>query len=141
VKFLGEVPDGIVHDVDERISGLKISEFDAISEGIGVFPDLQSPRIVWTGVDEKSREPITEAATSIIMAMKGIGKPDERPFQAHVTVGRVRSPRNLPNLAALVRENKMKNFGTTRITSLKLKSSTLTPRGPIYQDIKEYAIG
>jgi RNA 2',3'-cyclic 3'-phosphodiesterase len=141
VKFLGEVPDGIVHDVDERISGLKISEFDAVSEGIGVFPDLQSPRIVWTGVDEKSQEPITKAATSIIVAMKGIGKPDERPFQAHVTVGRVRSPRNLPKLAALVRENKMKHFGTTRISSLKLKSSTLTPRGPIYQDIKEYAIG
>jgi RNA 2',3'-cyclic 3'-phosphodiesterase len=76
----------------------------------------------------------------VIEALDGIGKPEEREFRAHVTIGRVRSSRNSEALVAFVRENTKREFGRTKVTSLKLKSSLLTPNGPIYKDVREYAL-
>lgn len=74
----------------------------------------------------------------MIDALEGVGESDERGFHPHITVARVRSPRNLEALASVIRERSAKEFGSSTITALKLKSSSLTPSGPTYRDVKEY---
>jgi 2'-5' RNA ligase len=140
VKFLGEVPDEVAHDVDERVAELNLPAFEVRMQGIGVFPDLGRPRIVWAGVAAGDEPIITSTAESIIEALNGVGKPEEREFRAHVTIGRVRSSRDIEGLVTFARENEKREFGKTRVASLKLKSSLLTPNGPIYKDIREYAL-
>jgi 2'-5' RNA ligase len=126
--------------VDERVAGLNLSAFEVGMQGIGVFPDLDRPRIVWARVATDDEPVITSTAESIIEALNEVGKPEEREFRAHVTIGRVRSSRNMEGLVAFARENEKREFGKTRVASLKLKSSLLTPNGPIYKDIREYAL-
>jgi len=140
VKFLGEVPDGVVQDVDARVAGLDLHAFQVAIDGIGVFPDFRRPRIVWAGVADGDEPVISNTAETVIEALDGIGKPDEREFRAHVTIARVRSSRNIDGLVAFARDNAKRRFGTTKIASLKLKSSTLTPNGPVYEDVREYAL-
>lgn len=140
VKFLGDVPDGVASEVDKRVAGLGLTSFEVGLKGLGVFPDLLRPRIVWAGVDTQDEPAITERAEAVIEAMDGIGKPEERDFVAHVTLGRVRSPRNVEALTSFVHANGSRDFGRTRTTGLKLKSSILTPKGPVYADIREYAL-
>jgi RNA 2',3'-cyclic 3'-phosphodiesterase len=140
VKFLGEVPDDTVRVVDERVAGLTLHSFEVRLSGVGVFPDLRRPRIVWAGVAHTDERVITETAEAVIEALDGVGKPEEREFSAHVTIGRVRSSRNSEALAAFVQRNASRDFGRTRISSLKLKSSLLTPKGPIYTDVREYGL-
>jgi 2'-5' RNA ligase len=139
VKFLGEVPDETVQEVDRRIRGLDLSAFDVSMNGIGVFPDIRSPKVVWAGVTATDEAIMTKTAQAILVALEGIGKSEDRGFRAHVTIGRVRSARNLEGVVEFVRNNKDHPFGVTRVDKVKLKSSVLTPNGPIYRDIREYA--
>jgi 2'-5' RNA ligase len=138
VKFLGEIPEGDIRKVDERVGKLELSAFDVTVKGIGVFPDLRRPRVVWAGVDAADVEPISQRADAVIGALDGVGKPEGREFQPHITIARVRSPRNLERLASFVQENASREFGRTRIAGLKFKSSVLTPKGPVYRDLREY---
>lgn len=139
VKFLGEIPEGQVQEVDSRIARLSLSGFEALLKGAGVFPDMRRPRIVWVGVGEGA-ELMTGAANAVIDALEGIGKPEEREFIPHLTIGRVRSPRNAAALVSFLNRNSQREFGRTFIGSLKLKSSVLTPSGPVYTDVREYAL-
>lgn len=140
VRFLGEISDSDVQVVDQRVAPLGLTGFELSVRGVGVFPDLRRPRIVWAGVDPADERPISERAGTVVRALDGVGKPEEREFRPHLTIGRVRSPRNLDQLAGFVRNNTARDFGRTRIASLKLKSSLLTPKGPIYNDLREYAL-
>ncbi len=140
VKFLGDVPEGTVAEIDARIQRLGLRSIEVAVRGVGVFPDLQRPRVVWAGVaadDEKAMETLSNG---VIEALDGIGRPDDHEFHAHITLARVRGPRNKEALVSYVRKNAALDFGTTKIRSLKLKSSLLTPSGPIYSDIREYAL-
>jgi 2'-5' RNA ligase len=140
VKFLGDIPDAAVGKIDGRISGLSLSAFDVGMVGLGVFPDLRRPRIVWAGVSKEDEPVITTTAEKIVAALEGVGEPEERDFRAHVTIGRIRSLRNVEALAAFVQKNTQLVFGRVSVGSLKLKSSVLTPSGPIYNDVREYVL-
>ncbi len=140
VKFLGDVSEDVVNTIDERVAGLGLTSFEATLAGLGAFPDLRRPRIVWAGVSQADEPVITERAQAVVEALDGIGKPDERDFLAHVTIVRVRSSRNVDALVAFTRQNGSRVFGRTKVESLKLKSSLLTPRGPVYTDVREYAL-
>jgi 2'-5' RNA ligase len=141
VKFLGDVPDAMVHEIDARINGLELHSVEVTVRGVGVFPDLQRPRGVWAWVAAQDAERIESLSNRIITALDGIGKPEDHEFHAHITLARVRGPRNREALVSFVRENSAIDFGTTRIASLKLKSSVLTSGGPIYSDVRGYALG
>jgi 2'-5' RNA ligase len=78
---------------------------------------------------------MSSMAAEVISALEGIGERDDRPFQAHVTLGRVRSGRNLRQLGDLLARDSERQFGTAALTELKLKSSVLSPSGPVYSDV------
>ena len=140
VKFLGEIPDEVVDEVDRKVSALSIRPMKVDVRGLGAFPDARRPRVVWAGVAAPDLGTISSAGQQVIDALEGVGESDDRGFHPHITVARVRSPRNSDSLSAVLRDYSAKEFGRTEINSLKLKSSDLTPAGPIYRDLKEYAL-
>ena len=140
IKFLGEIPEDLVAEVDRRIGGLLLPKMEVDVKGLGAFPDARHPRVIWAGVDARDEPAVSKAAKQVIDALEGVGESDERPYHPHITVARVRSPRNHEALTAAIRANSGKEFGRTMLTALKLKSSTLTPKGPIYRDVREYPL-
>jgi len=140
VKFLGEIPESMVEEVDTRIRALALRRMEVGVRGLGAFPDLRRPRVVWAGVAPQDIPSISNSGQKVIDALEGIGESDDRGFHPHITVARVRSPRNLESLASVIRECSSKEFGRSTISALKLKSSDLTPSGPIYRDVKEYSL-
>ena len=140
VKFLGEIPDSVVDEVDKRIGALALQRMEVDVRGLGAFPDVRRPRVVWAGVAPHDVAPVSKSGQQVIDALEGVGKSDERGFSPHITVARVRSPRNHDALAAVIRACSTRDFGRTAITALKLKSSSLTPNGPTYRDVREYAL-
>jgi 2'-5' RNA ligase len=138
VKFLGEIPESAVEEIDKRMRTLTLQRMEVGVRGLGAFPDARRPRVVWAGVSPPDLASISSSGKQVIDALEGIGESDERGFHPHITVARVRSPRNLEALAFVIRERSAKEFGSSSITALKLKSSSLTPNGPTYRDIKEY---
>jgi 2'-5' RNA ligase len=140
VKFLGEITETHAAEVDRRLKALKLPRASVTAKGVGAFPSPSRPRVVWVGVGEGDAEKVDAIAGPVIQALRGIGEEDNRPFQAHLTLARVRSGVNKENLEKLLRENQETTFGPVVITEFKLKSSVLTPKGPIYSDVGVYSL-
>ena len=140
VKFLGEITDAQTSEVDRRLKSLRLPKASITAKGIGAFPSPSRPRVVWVGVGEGDSQKVAAIAEPVIRTLAGVGERDDRPFQAHLTVARVRSAANKKNLEVFLRENRDRAFGAVEITEFKLKSSVLTPKGPIYSDMEVYGL-
>lgn len=135
LKFLGEITEAQAADAQSRLGRLSPRAVSVEVRGAGAFPSLSRPRVVWAGVAPEHEALVAPMAREVIGALQGIGERDDRPFQAHITLGRVRSNRNSRGLEEVLRLNSARSFGTATLTELRLKSSSLTPGGPVYKDL------
>lgn len=141
LKFLGEVTGDKIERVYEGtkkalegIKGFKLSLKD-----LGCFPSIKRPRVVWIGV-EKGKEELALMAKKIEQEMENIGYPKEnREFSPHLTIGRVKSPKNIERLAEQI---KTTNFQTEEIEikEVMVMRSQLNPAGAIYTPLKKIAL-
>ncbi|MCL5057744.1 MAG: RNA 2',3'-cyclic phosphodiesterase [Actinobacteria bacterium] len=139
VKFLGDADPGMVDRITEGASGrLKdLGRFSLEPEGMGFFPGAHSPKVLWVGLGGDVGT-LCEAALAVEDAMEGLGFPREgRKFSPHLTLARIRSPRNVERLAGLVHAEAagINGLGIFDVDSVDLMSSTLTGSGPVYRPI------
>ena len=142
LKFLGEVPEEKIEEVflatEKALEGAK--PFSMSLKGMGGFPNLRRPRVIWIGAGS-GQEELSGLAKRIEEEMEEIGFPRERrKFSAHFTIGRVKSPRNVEQLAQLVEST---DFQTEEIqvTEVVVMKSQLDPAGAIYTPLKKVRLG
>lgn len=140
VKFLGEIGDQEAADAGSRLARLPLAGPTVDIRGVGAFPASQNARVVWVGAPGPGGAAVEQIASAVAGALEGIGERDAKPFRAHLTVARVRSGRNARLLAEFIDGNSDWSFGTASLKELKLKSSRLTPRGPVYADVGAYPL-
>lgn len=140
VRFLGEITETEASEVDRRLKSLGLPKASITAKGVGAFPSPARARVVWVGVDGGDSQKVEAIAAPVIQSLRGIGEADDRPFQAHLTVARVRSGLNRQNLERLLSDARDRTFGQLEIGQFKLKSSVLTPKGPIYSDVGVYSL-
>ena len=71
-----------------------VAPFRLQAGGLGVFPDKRRPRVIWAGVREESGK-LATLQRNIQTATAHFGeKPDDRPFSAHLTLGRIKELRS-----------------------------------------------
>jgi 2'-5' RNA ligase len=120
----------LVYDVTRRSAG-GLGPFDVVFEKLGAFPDPRHPRVVWVGCRDVSgalgtfKGRLDEALTPL-----GFEK-EERPFKPHVTLGRAKSPRGLPNLLSLM-ENLTFEPRSASIDGIVVLKSVLHSQGADY---------
>ena len=92
---------------------------------------------IWAGVEQGRRE-LMELAERVEQACTTQEfAPENRPFQAHVTLGRVREPELNADLAAALEALVQEEFGEVKVDRVLLMRSQLTPKGPIYTVLNE----
>jgi 2'-5' RNA ligase len=137
VRFLGNISPPMVDALYEEMKQISFSSFMVELRGLGAFPKLNYPRVVWAGIRKGANE-LTDVFEQLEPRLRGLGfKPETRGFNPHLTIARVRSGRNKARLAEVIRELEDVEFGVVNAECLKLKKSDLTPRGPIYTTLKE----
>ena len=137
LRFLGNVATATVEKIFEGMKRVQFVPFDVKVCGLGAFPDVRYPRVVWAGITEGS-DTLRGISTQLEPHLRSLGfAPDPKGFSPHLTIARVRSGRNKAELARFISENVNYEFGTVRAACLRLKRSDLTPRGPIYSTLKE----
>jgi 2'-5' RNA ligase len=137
LKFLGEIPEERTARIAELVKGISFKPFTLDFRGVGVFPSPSRPSVVWAGVAGEATEMLT-VFTELERGLKALGcEPERRPFQAHVTLLRVRSGRNRAQLAEAVKEMEDEEFGPQSVEHIRLKKSVLTRNGPIYSTFAE----
>ena len=96
LKFLGEITEEQRAQVVRLLKALAstTAPLRLRFTGLGSFPTQRAPRVLWVGVEDETQQlPRLAAALGRGLASLACGERDER-FVAHVTLGRVRSPRN-----------------------------------------------
>lgn len=142
VKFLGEVPETHLDRITSALRELPCKPFPIELRGMGYFPEaspakVRTIRVIWVGI-ETGADKLRELQEVVESRLHAVGFPRERRFSAHVTLCRVKKPLNSEEIARVVKkiaELKDVAVGSMLVEELKLKRSTLTPRGPIYTDL------
>ncbi len=135
LQFLGEVSEQIIDKIIQSLNTIEFSKFDISLKGIGAFPKLKSPKIIWIGTDEKSGKMMTELSKKVEKALEPLGFSSEKPFKPHITVFRIK--KKIGDITKEMENHKNVSFGIQEITSIKLKKSELTLNGPVYSDLME----
>jgi RNA 2',3'-cyclic 3'-phosphodiesterase len=145
LKFLGEVAPRVLPELTAGLAeaARATGPFDVELGGAGAFPRMDRPQVVWIGLTA-GQEALAELAGRVEAACARAGFPrDERPFRAHLTLGRVKStPGGSPagELPARLRALGDVTLGAARVEAFDLMQSTLTPRGPIYSIVETFAL-
>jgi RNA 2',3'-cyclic 3'-phosphodiesterase len=93
LQFLGEVPEGLVGVLRDRLPAVLsgVPSFELVVEGVGAFPSVEHPRVVWRGVGI-GREELEHLATEVRRVCATVGAPsDPTRFIPHLTLFRIRS--------------------------------------------------
>jgi 2'-5' RNA ligase len=138
LRFLGNIMPTTVEGIFEEMKRVQFVAFDAKIHGVGAFPDVRYPRVVWAGITEGA-EQLRSVFSQLEPGLRSLGfAPDPKGFSPHLTIARVRSGRNKVQLAEFISKNEGYDFGVVHAACLRLKRSDLTPKGPIYSTLKEF---
>ena len=140
LKFLGNVEaprlGELSHVLDQSVSG--VEPFTVAISGIGGFPNLQAPRVLWAGITGGAEE-LESLARAVDAACASIGfSPERRPFSPHVTIARLRDNTSTEDRhragAALSTLPRLDEESFT-VAAIHLIQSTLSQTGPTYQTL------
>ena len=140
LRFLGERSP---ERVDEIRAVLRpelrcISPLSVRVEGWGVFPNPSRPRVLWAGIRGEG-EGLTALAERVDSGLAGMDEPPrDRPFRAHLTLGRARNHRTeLPGRPS----SSDPFFGDSAIDDVLLIRSHLSASGPRYEVVDHFHLG
>lgn len=142
LKFLGDLGDEPLQRLKSLLSveALRWPSMALSYAGIGVFPDHGEPRVIWAGC-RGDLERLSGLAAAVERCGEQVGVPRERhPFVAHLTIGRVRSNRNLRRLQATLENQRQVPLGRHEVSEFAIYRSTLTPEGPIYDPVAPFGL-
>jgi len=133
LKFLGDVEESKIDTIADSVHKAVSSQqpFIISVSGTGAFPNIKRPRVLWAGIDE-GKEILTSLATGIDRACTALGfKPEKRKFSAHLTIGRVKSSKNIQNTLNTMNSTDFEG-GSFRAEEIQIIKSELRPEGAKY---------
>jgi 2'-5' RNA ligase len=137
LKFLGNIAMDLVPRIEDAIAqaahGTPTIKLQV--SGLGCFPNLKQPRVIWVAVTGDV-EPLITLQRGIDQALLPLGfATEKRPFSPHLTLGRLReraSPGERSNIGELITATECEAGSATVVNQISLMRSTLTPSGAIY---------
>jgi RNA 2',3'-cyclic 3'-phosphodiesterase len=140
VRFIGAADEGRLADVRRALDApFETPPFALSIEGTGAFPAKGPPRVVWAGLhDGRGHLLVLERELTARLSTIGI-PPEDRPYDPHLTLARVRDPAGL-RAAALLDGLQTHAFGHSTIDAITLFESRLSPKGPTYVALARAAL-
>lgn len=143
LKFFGNVSEndiaGIMETVGEKTKDVRPL---ALNVGtVGAFPNFKRPRVIWLGISgEVERLSVLQKEIDTDLETLGFQK-ETRGFRPHLTLGRVKSPKEVKGLSKITEEEKSYAAGSFIAGGLTLFKSDLAPKGAIYTKLAYFPFG
>ncbi|MEX2117257.1 MAG: RNA 2',3'-cyclic phosphodiesterase [Bacteroidota bacterium] len=134
LKFLGSVETELVQRISEALLTLARyhSAFDIVYEGLGGFPSLDHPTVVWVGT--KTSEPMQRLHSDVENAVSQFGfVRDTRLFHPHITLARIKASGKLHRLTAKIKS-------ITFEPVLMRCTEVLVMRSELHRDSSRYTV-
>jgi RNA 2',3'-cyclic 3'-phosphodiesterase len=135
LRFLGDVDADSVPAIGEamRRAAAAHASFDLRWNGVGVFPSLRRPNVVWVGTDDHGASERLVDALSRELTPLGIASED-RAWRPHLTIARIKAKPSR-ELKAWLDAHRDEAFGATRVEKVLFIRSELLPEGPRYTEL------
>jgi len=141
LRFLGEVPEGsleVIAGALERAARAQ-APFSLEVAGVGTFPVRGAPRVLWAGVGGETG-PMATLKRTIEKNLEAAGfAPDDRGFQPHLTLGRVKGP-GRGDWRSIMTLHAEERFGSFEVREIVLFESQLTPAGALYRALRRFPL-
>lgn len=134
MEFLGDQPDAAVAELESAltIAAVGHAPVTLALHGLGAFPNLRSPRIVWLGVEPDPKLELLQHDLASACAELGYER-DARAFRPHITLGRARTPVRAEAARALRTAARAVDWSATvEAASVDIMESRLLPGGARY---------
>ena len=143
LKFFGDVSaddiKNICSAVEKRLA--TASSLILKIEKLGVFPDIKRPRVLWLGMNGDV-EKLAVLQSNLEKDFEKIDFPrEDRPFKAHLTLARIKDPRDINGMSEALKKHSGFKAGEFTCKELILFQSNLTPQGAIYTKLAGFAFG
>jgi len=135
LQFLGETTQENVDRAIKSLNSIKFAGFMVNLKGLGVFPNLKFPKVLWIGTDKIGASLLKELAKKVENALIPIGFSVDKSFKPHITVFRIKN--KIENFGEELNKFESVDFGNQEITGFKLKQSVLSSKGSVYSDLLE----
>jgi RNA 2',3'-cyclic 3'-phosphodiesterase len=136
LKFLGDVSPSNV----EFLTQMLRNEAEAVPcfiihlTGLGAFPSVRRPRVIYIGIQAPAA--LDALQRGIDSAVHRLGYPsEERPFSAHLTLGRVKQnvgAADQQKIRRAIERTQVDLLGSARVDWVHLYKSELKPGGSVY---------
>ncbi len=133
LKFCGEIPCETTELLTQKLKSIsKIGPMSLSIKGIGGFPNLSNPRIVWCGIDGDTAKLRTiQKEIENIALYAGINR-ENRPYSPHITLGRKNTQTPLTQEEEKILTSHSLESEPWYADKVILMKSELKPSGPIY---------
>jgi 2'-5' RNA ligase len=136
IKFLGNIEENKIEPIAQSLD-LALHPFPRFTinaKGLGVFPDLKRPRVLWIGLEGKE---LSNLASKVEKALEPLGfGPEKRDFKPHLTLGRWRQfDRPSRQLGEELERWKGHEFGESTVAEVIFFQSELKQEGAIYHPL------
>jgi len=143
LKFLGDIGAGQVAAVGEALAAAVrgTGPFSLAAAGLGVFPGIRQPRVIWAGVVGDTQR-LLDLQRAVDAQLAAVGfLPESRPFKSHLTIGRVKDRIDARGLARALAEAGGYETPTFAVEAIVLYRSDLRPGGPAYNPLRRVPVG
>jgi 2'-5' RNA ligase len=143
LRFLGEIGEETAAGITAALiaAAAPLRRFEVELGGVGAFPDLHRPRVVWIGVEHHPALELLANDVAQVVAPFGFA-PELRPFRPHITLGRSRQGARRSAFAPLEGLAAEVSWRTIApVASVDLMQSTLAPSGATYRVLHRAVLG
>jgi 2'-5' RNA ligase len=135
VKFIGDYEEDKLDrlEVEIKKAAVRSPRFTALLAGCGAFPSPGKARVIWVGMREGEEEAAI-VARKVDSRLGKIGiKREKRPFRGHLTLGRLKRPRDCSDVIGSMEKGlaKLANMPFD-VQEIVLYRSILDSQGPTY---------
>ena len=140
LKFFGDIDTEGIDLISEKVEKVikDFGPFDIKIKGCGAFPNKNRIKVIWVGLDEDKI--LKDLHDKLDKEFNSIGFDLDKKFSSHLTIGRMRSAKGKDKVKETLEKYENMDIGSMEVTGIVLKKSTLTPNGPIYEDLIEFRL-
>ncbi|MCU0578861.1 MAG: RNA 2',3'-cyclic phosphodiesterase [Desulfobacterota bacterium] len=142
LKFFGSIPEETVRQISAAVARTvpACRPFDLVLRGVGGFPNIRRPRVVWAGLGG-DQEALKNLWIRLEEAFFEMGIPREtRPFNPHLTLGRNKTGAPNEKLFSRLANWQEPDSGPFTVREVVLFRSDLKPAGPVYTVINTFPL-
>lgn len=141
LKFFGDINQEQLDDIKRIISSVCLNVRSMTLEigGLGGFPDMDRPRILWAGLGGEIKR-LFKFQTLIDRTLQKMNFPMDKKFLPHLTIGRIKKPIKCDILKKEIADINLLKTTKWRVDNIVLLKSQLMPEGAFYTHLWNFPL-